>query len=541
MTTRLGSDPYPHWLLDDSEIEDTFGYGERAVKFLHALGHGKAADGRFRLERFQERIIRRIFGPCNPDGTRKVKTAILLLPRGSRKTTLSAAIGLLTAFGPERVNGGEIITAAADKKQARLNYEEAACVIEATPGIKAIAGIQQYRNRIVNTKRKSFIESISSDAPTQLGRTPYTVLADEVLAWPNDKLFSVLRSGLIKVPNSLLVITTTAGRGQDSLAWSLIDDARKIARGEVEDESILPVLLETPADADWKDEAVWRRVNLGLDCDPPFPDIAGMRQMAKEAERRPEAREAFQSYNLNVWLDKTTTPFIEMSELTSSANSRPFDPAELEGRLAWIGLDCSTTTDLTAVVTAVEGDDGELFIINDAFCPGDNVRRRSDVDGAPYERWRAEGLLTATPGNVIDFAAVEARIRELCGMFDVQEVAADSAYSRPVTLPLIDSGITVVEVRQGFITQGPALNLLERAILSGNFRHNGNELLLWAFGNVEIERDAAGNRKIAKQRSRDRVDPVSAAWMAVSRAMSGETKPRSIYELDGLDVEDFVL
>ena len=39
----------PAWLFDDSEIEDPFGYGERAVDFLRRLKHPKSASGSFDL------------------------------------------------------------------------------------------------------------------------------------------------------------------------------------------------------------------------------------------------------------------------------------------------------------------------------------------------------------------------------------------------------------------------------------------------------------------------------------------------------------
>ena len=85
---------YPSWIDDDSQIEDTFGDGERAIRFLRNLRHPKsAAPGRaFQLDRWMERIIRRIYGPRHADGTRVVKTVFAMIPRGNRKTTLGAAL-----------------------------------------------------------------------------------------------------------------------------------------------------------------------------------------------------------------------------------------------------------------------------------------------------------------------------------------------------------------------------------------------------------------------------------------------------------------
>ncbi|MEQ8482714.1 MAG: terminase large subunit, partial [Hoeflea sp.] len=115
---------FPEWIYDGSEIPDPFGYGERAVKFLRALRHPKSTLPRraFQLDPWQERIVRRIYGPRDEHGRRIVTSAILLLPRGNRKTSLSAALALLHTIGPERVPSGEAIFAALDRTQAGIAF-----------------------------------------------------------------------------------------------------------------------------------------------------------------------------------------------------------------------------------------------------------------------------------------------------------------------------------------------------------------------------------------------------------------------------------
>jgi len=110
---------HPHWLFDGSPIDDPFGHGERAVEFLRRLKHPKSTLPKraFQLDPWQERIVRRIYGPRHPNGSRIVKTVVLLLPRGNRKTSLAAGLSLLHTIGPERVRGGE---AAAVGVAARL-------------------------------------------------------------------------------------------------------------------------------------------------------------------------------------------------------------------------------------------------------------------------------------------------------------------------------------------------------------------------------------------------------------------------------------
>ncbi|MFG1202889.1 terminase TerL endonuclease subunit [Xanthobacter aminoxidans] len=510
---------HPAWIFDGSPIPDPLGFGKRAADWLRRLCHPKSpARGKhFQLDPWQERIVRRIYGPRHADGSRIVKTVVLLLPRGNRKTSLAAALALLHTFGPERVDSGEVLSAASDRKQARLAFAEALGIIRQTPPIDGVTAPQDYKNRLVNTKRGSFYEAISCDAGTQHGRTPAFVLADELHAWKKRDLWDVLRSGLVKTPGSLLIVATTAGRGQENIAHDIVEDARKVARGEVDDPSILPILFEAEKGEDWRDESVWHRVNPGLAYG--YPDIEGLRQLAREGERRPGDREAFRQLNLNVWLDHSSDPFVDMGIYDEGA--APVDLAALEGESCWLGVDLSSNGDLTCIVGAWrDGDDG--YIVHPwYFCPADNLRARAERDGVPYPAWADGGFITATAGNVVDFRHVENVIRDLCTRFRVQEIAFDPHLARNTLNTLLEEGLPAVEMRQGWVTMAPAVKELERAIVGRRFTHGAHPVLRWNFENIAVHTDPAGNRMFHKGKSRDRIDGAVACAMAVARAAAG--------------------
>jgi phage terminase large subunit-like protein len=523
----------PTWVYDDSPIADPMGFGERAVRFLRALRHPKnpAPGNPFQLDRWQERIVRRIYGPRHPDGTRIVKTVCLLLPRGNRKTSLSAALALLHTVGPERVPGGEVLSAASDRKQARLGYTEALGLVRSHPKIKEVVSVQDYKNRLVSTKHGSFYEAMSCDAGTQHGRTPVFCLADELHAWKKRDLWDVIKSGLVKVPGSLLVVATTAGRGQDNLAHDIVHDARRVARGDVVDESFLPILFEASSDDDWRDEDVWRQVNPGLTCTPAYPDLEGLRQLAREAERRPGDRDAFRQLNLNVWLDSAENPFVDMDAYDRGAAEVDLGAMESSQAPCWLGVDLSSSVDLTVIVAAWPDGDGGYKVFPWFFIPADNVRERQDISGAPYVRWVEEGLVTATPGNVIDARAVEDQIREICARFAVREVAFDPALARITLANLADDGLPAVEMRQGALTMMPALAELERAVIGGRLTHGGHPVLRHCFANAEVQTNTHGHIvRLKKSKRWLSIDGAVAAAMAVSRAASGDTG-RSSYDV----------
>lgn len=512
----------PSWIFDRSPIADPFGYGERAVRFLKLLRHPKSRlPGRaFALSSWQERIVRRIYGPCDPNGRRLARTVFILLPRGNRKTSLGAGLALLHTFGPERVPGGQAIAAAADRKQARISFEEALGIVQEVPQLVGASKPVDSKNRLHHPRSGATFEAISADAGTQHGRTPTFLLADELHAWKKRDLWDVLRTGMVKTAGSLTVIITTAGRGQENVAFDLYDYAKRVARGEIDDPGFLPILFEAPRDCDWRDEGIWHAVNPGLG--DGFPDLEGLRQLAREASQRPADREAFKQLHLNIWLDHSTAPFVDMAVYDAGAAPVDLDALAADRAPCWIAVDASTTTDLTAVVAAFrDGDDG-YQIAAWFFVPADNLRARADRDRVPYPTWADDGFIIPTAGNVIDFRAVERHIRELADRFDVREIAFDPAYSRQISGPLLEDGFPVVEMRQGWVTMGPAIRELERAIIARRYRHGGNPVLRWCFENVAVQDDGKGNRSFHKGRSRDRIDGAVAAAMAVARAAAGD-------------------
>jgi len=520
---------YPRWIYDGSPIPDPFGFGERAVRWLRSLKHPKnpLPGSAFQLDTWQERVVRRIYGPRHEDGTRIVRNVVLLVPRGNRKTSLGAGLALLHTFGPELIPGGECVAAACDRKQAKIAYREAYEIILATPELERNARLADYKNVLNNKQHRTFFESISSDAGKQHGRTPAFALIDELHAWPKRDLWDAIRSGLPKTKGSLMFLATTAGRGQENLSHELIEYARKVAKGEIDDPATLPILFETPPEADWQDEKVWALANPGLKHG--YPDIDGLRQLAREAAQRPGDREAFKQYHLNMWLDRSDRPFVPMEDY--DRGKAPFSLKDLEGEPCWLGVDLSSTSDLTVIVAAWRDGDGGYIVHPWFFCPAENLHKRATKEGIPYTQWADAGYITPTPGNVVDYDYVEDQIRELCDRFDVKEIAFDPALARRSITNLLEDGLPVVEFRQGYFSMAPAVKELERAILAGKFQHGGHPVLRWNFDNIVVEIDPAGNQKFTKAKAKDKIDGAVASTMAVARAATGKDHT-SIYDSD---------
>lgn len=521
------------WWTDDSPIPDPEGKGARAVSFIQKLRlhEGKLAGQRFTLARWQRRIVQRIYGDTREDGRRRIRTVFILLPRGNGKTTLCAGLGLLHLTGPEKEAGGQVIVAAADREQASIAYNAASGMIAQEPVLKQRTKVLPSYKTIQHAGSRSTFKAISHEAYSKHGLSISCLIADEVHAWPKRELWDVLRQSMGKREEPLTIVITTAGSGVHGLAHELYDYAGKVASGEVEDETFLPILFEAPKDADWQDEAVWQAVNPAIAAG--FRSLEEMRVTARQAAQIPAQREAFKRYYLNIWSDGAPDPWLDMD--LYDAGGQPVDLTAREGEPCWLGVDLSSTQDLTAVVAAFRDDDGGYTLAPWFFCPADNLAKRQERDQIPYLRWAEENHLIATPGNVVDYAFVEQTIAEIAERFRIQELAIDPAMSAGIVPRLQDLGINVVHFRQGWLSMTPAIKETERALLAGKVRHGGHPILRWNFGNAVIDPGPTGDTaRFSKTKSAEKIDGAVAAAMAIARAQASDAGP-SIFESEWVE------
>jgi phage terminase large subunit-like protein len=158
------------------------------------------------------------------------------------------------------------------------------------------------------------------------------------------------------------------------------------------------------------------------------------------------------------------------------------------------------------------------------------------VDRVPYEFWRDQGHLEATPGNIISDKRIRQKLNDLRDRegFDIVEVAFDPAFARDLAQTLQDDdGFTVVPIKQTCEMLNGAVMLLEKLVLSGGLRHGGHPILTWNAANVVTLADSGGRRRLDKRRSMERIDGMSALADALVRIFVAQG-PQSVYSTRGL-------
>lgn len=499
----------------------------KKVAVINRLTHTKGpfAGQPFKLRPWQERkIIRPLFKVDPKTGKRQYRMCLLMMPRKNGKTELIAALaidGLL--FDDEQ--GAEVYSAAADKEQASLAFNVAAQMLRNDPELLAQVDILDSQKRIVHRRSGSFYRAISAEAYSKHGFNSSRVLIDELHAWPSRELFDVLVSSTGARAQPLTVAISTAGYDRHSILYELYSHAKNVLATPALDPAFLPVIYEAPDGADWTDEKVWRAANPALG---DFRSLDEMRAACARAQAVPAQENAFRRLYLNQWTEQASR-WIALAAW--DACRRPIDRAALRGRACYVGLDLSSTTDLTAAVAVFPDDDG-YDVLAQFFIPADRIAQRAARDRVPYDQWQRDGRITATPGAAVDYEYVRAAIREWDAEFDLRVVAYDP-WNATDLISRLDKqdGIACVKVRQGFATLSAPSKSFEAAIMSQRLRHDGDPVLRWNIANMAAESDAAGNIKPSKDASTERIDGGYALIMAIDAMERTDRTPPPQYQM----------
>ena len=501
---------------------------DRAVKFIENLRHtkGKWAGKRFWLLPWQEQIIRDLFGIVKEDGNRQFRTAFIEICKKVGKSELAAAVALYLLYADNEPSA-EVYSAAADRQQASIVFDVAKRMVEFTPALMKRSKIMGATKRIVNYSNAGIYQVLSADVGNKHGFSVSGLVFDEIHNQPNRNLYDVLTKGSSDArANPLHFIITTAGNDRNSIAFELHTKALDILNGRREDPTFYPVVYGLADDEDWTDERNWYKVNPSLGY---TVEIDRLRDAFREAQQNPADEVTFRWLRLNQWVSSTVA---WIPDQIYALGNEPIDMESLKGRECYGGLDLSSSGDITAFVLVFPPrNEKEKYIILPFFwVPEDTIPLRVRRTSVPYDKWQAQGYLMATEGNVIHYDFIEKLIDDLGKIYNIKEIAYDRWGAVEMTQALEGMGFTVVPFGQGFASMSPPTKRFYELLMEGKMVHGAHPVLRWMAGNVVVDTDPAGNIKVTKKRSPDKVDGIVAAIMALDRCIRHEKSTGSVYD-----------
>lgn len=488
-----------------------------------------------------EHFIKPLFGWQKWDDelnkwVRRFNTAYIQLPKKNGKSFLLGVIGayLMIADG---YYGAKCFSAATGLKQARLVHNFAKEMLKISSESGALKGkVEIVSNTISFPMMMSNWTVLTGDADSNDGILPHFASVDEYHRWREDDLIHVIRKGMIG-EEPLMIMITTAGSDMISPCYKERCYAENILEGVYKNESYFAYIAEPDKGDDWKDPITHAKVN------PALGVTIRKNKFNEEFEKALTSKSEelnFKRLHLNMWVS-VDDYWLDMEKW----NDQPFSilPEMLKGQTCFIGVDLSSTIDITAVSCVFNlGFLGEnyktyFFVLPFFFVPVETIDQRTRSDGVPYREWYEEGLIIGTAGNSVDQKAIRMKINELAKFYNVKEIAIDRWEATNLIQELIEEDGFIVEgMGQGYKSMSAPAKYLEVATLQRRCIHNGNKLLTWMASNCAITTDPAGNIKPVKpdRAAREKIDGIVATLNGLSRYMLHIDKPVGKYEKMGV-------
>ena len=504
---------------------------DRAVSFIESyITHtkGELTNKPMKLEKWQkDDIIRPLFGwKYKETDLRKYRTCYVEIPRKNGKSTLAAAIALYILFADSE-RGAEIYSCAGDRNQASIIFNIAKSMVENSVELTSRSEI--YRSSIINPSKGNTYKALSADAKLQHGHNAHAILFDELHTQPNRELWDTMKTSTGARTQPLLISLTTAGSSKTdgNICWEMHEYAMKVKDGVVEDEAFLPVIYRADDEDDFLEESTWKKANPNYGISVKKDYIAAESKLATEL---PSYENAFRRLHLNQW---TTNETKWLSDSQWIACDEEINLDILKGRECYGGLDLSSTRDLSALTLVFPMDDGQVFVLPFYWLPEITASERGRKDKVPYVQWAREGFIQLTEGDVQDYNYIRHTINDLALKYRIKAIAFDRWNSTQLVNNLQDDGAKMSPFGQGYASMSAPTKEMEKLVLKKRIVHGNNPVLRWQIQNVQLRTDPAGNIKIDKAKSSEKVDGVVSLVMGIGEWMSSDTGV-SIYDTRGI-------
>ena len=508
--------------IDDLKSSAEFYYcdasASKACRFVelqfHTKGEWAAKKQRLVMESWQIFFVCNIFGwKKSKNDLRRYSEVLLLVPRKNGKSQLAAAIALymLCADGE---HGAEVYCGATSEKQAKEVFIPAKRMVTSNEQMRSHFGVQVFASNINVPSKGSKFEMLIGNPGD--GGSPSCAIVDEYHEHKDDSLFSTMETGTMARAQPLIIVTTTAGDNLAGPCYSMQLEAQRQLEGSVESAGTLFSMIYTvDAGDEWDSVETLKKANPNFGVSVVEDVIMGKLATAKANARK---QNAYKTKHLNVWVGARDAFFnIEKWNL----GQRDITLKDYLGKDCYIGLDLASKKDIAALEMLFPNDDGTFATFGKHYLPEEALLSTASEH---YGTWSKEGFLTLTEGSMIDFFEIERDILDLCGMFNVLELAFDPNQATMLVTSLMKEGLNLVEIPPYTKHFSEPMKELDGLILDGKVLHNGDPVMTWMMSNVTAKPDARDCVYPRKDRPENKIDGPVALIIAFNRYMNSANK-----------------
>jgi len=485
--------------------------GERILRFANdhlVFPEGVSSGKPLHLDLFQQVFILAAF---NETGEH-ISKSILSMARRGGKTLVMAVIMLAYVLGPMARQNTLVRSGAMTRDQAGLLYRLMSLICDMSLDLEGMYRKVPSSKKIIGLAMNVEYQSLSRDAKSGHGQAIYAMVVDECgqIVAPNDDFLDMLFSSMGTWADAKSFLISTQAPSDAAYFSVEIDTAER------EQPDNVVCHLYTAKTDDLEDRDNWWQSNPSLRGG--YRSIKDIERSSAEAVRVPAKQAGF----LNLFLNRRVAlESLWLAPAIWKENAADPDISVFQFAGARLGLDLSMRNDLTCAVIAAADDDGNIHLLTYAFTPLGGIEDRSKRDKVPYAQWVKDGIIYAPPGDIISYDWIAAFLRIEFDRLGIEIISIEfdrwrvndfkAACEREGFAQMAEW----TEVGQGYYGISPRVENFESMLLERKIRHGSHPVLNLGASSAIRVMDPAGNSKLDKTKSSQKIDGIIAAIMAV--------------------------
>jgi phage terminase large subunit-like protein len=465
----------------------------------------------FILELWEKAIIQTAYGFKMADtGLRRFNEVILLIARKNGKTTFVAGLDIAEFFLSR--GGVDIICASNTTEQANILFEEINNMREQSPSLSKETRSKKNIFYIYSPKTKNKIKKLSAQSRNKDGYNIEVGCIDEVHEMTDSKVYDAIKQSQSTKKEPLIFIITTEGTTVGGFLDSKLDYSRKMLKGEIQDERVLPWLYtQDSVNEIYEDKKTWQKSNPSIGV---VKLNSYLEDVMNKSKHDLSTRVTMLCKDFNI-KQADSGSWLNFDDLN---NDETYTIDDLRDSYAIGGVDLSSTTDLTAAILVIQKKErNKKFVLAHFFMPSEVLQKRITEDNVPYDIWVKRGLVTLTEGNQNDFSLVTQWFMKMIQTYGIRPlwVGFDPWNSQYWIKEMEDLGFNMEKVRQGIYSLSEPMKQLEADLKNSLVNYNNNPILKWCLANTQAKVDLNGNIQPSKLNSKyKRIDGTVALIIA---------------------------
>ncbi len=494
---------------------------EAAILFVEALPHTKGEWARLKkrleLEPWQKFIFACVFGwKRKADKTRRYREVYCEVPRKNGKSVIAAGIGNLM-FTIDGEFGAEVYSIATNEKQAWEVFKPAKLMVDKTPQLKTMFGIETNASNMNRPADGAKFEPLIGNPGD--GASPSCAIVDEYHEHKTSDGYDTMITGMGARKQPLMLIITTAG---SNIAGPCYDKRREVIdklSGTKTYDDLWGIIYTVDDDEDWNKPAALKMANPNFDI-----SVGGdwLLQQQKNAIQNPAKQNIFKTKHLNVWV-AAKAAWLNLTSWNKCAD-KSLDINDFKDDECFFVVDLAHKIDICATGRLYRRLDDKrqihYYYFPHFYLPEKTIfEGREKNNLKKYQTWLNAGYLESLGSIEINFELLRDDIEQECEGQNLQEVVFDPWRAAQIGQQLENLGMPVMNFPNQVKFMSPAMKEMEAAIESGRFHHPDNPVLNWMAANVTNKEDKKQNYFPDKEKVEFKIDGIVAAIMGVGRAM----------------------